>query len=100
MSEKTEGKEKNGTKTLQKSFFAPLLGWKALFEKPVTIRVPKEQREGCTEVQRISHKRLGKVHRLWHMFSDLPNRCDNDGRSTRYETRIRNETTASNDRLR
>ncbi|MEN6590644.1 MAG: FAD-dependent oxidoreductase [Thermotogaceae bacterium] len=45
--ERNERNEKNETKTLQKSFFAPLLGWKALFEKPVTIRVPKEKREAA-----------------------------------------------------
>ncbi|MGB9614446.1 MAG: FAD-dependent oxidoreductase, partial [Fervidobacterium sp.] len=30
-----------------KSFFAPLVGWKNLFEKPVTIKVPKEKREAA-----------------------------------------------------
>lgn len=29
----------------EKSFFAPLIAWKNLFEKPVTIKVPKEARE-------------------------------------------------------
>ncbi|ABS61570.1 FAD-dependent oxidoreductase [Fervidobacterium nodosum] len=31
----------------EKSFFAPLIAWKNLFEKPVTIRVPKEKREAA-----------------------------------------------------
>ena len=30
---------------MEKSFFAPTKAWKFLFEKPVTIRVPKEKRE-------------------------------------------------------
>jgi len=30
---------------VKKSFFAPTKAWKFLFEKPVTIRVPKEKRE-------------------------------------------------------
>ncbi|MGC8819783.1 MAG: FAD-dependent oxidoreductase [Fervidobacterium sp.] len=32
---------------VDKSFFAPLVGWKNLFEKPVTIKVPKEKREAA-----------------------------------------------------
>jgi len=39
--------KENRTETPKKSFFAPLIAWKNLFEKPVTIRVPKEQREAA-----------------------------------------------------
>ncbi len=31
----------------EKSFFAPLIAWKNVFEKPVTIKVPKEKREAA-----------------------------------------------------